>query len=117
MTDYTDLSLSQQHRFNVLEDIARWKAEEHTAQSDVDDPSAALEEFITRLSKKSDAELLTMWNTTVGEWIATRDDCTPPAWVSFDTYLDTQLARCVDGRQTDYGFITDISVKSIVTDQ
>jgi len=117
MTDYTDPSLSQQHRFNVLEDIARWKAEEHTARSDIVDPSTALDEFIVRLSKKSDAELLTTWNATVGEWIAIRNDCTPPAWVSFDTYLDVQLARCVDGRQTDYGFITDVSVKSMITDQ
>ena len=117
MTDYTDVNLSQQHRLDVLKDIAQWKAEEHIGRSDVDDPSAALEKFITRLSKKSDAELLTMWNATVGEWIATRNDCTPPAWISFDTYLDTQLARCVDGRQTDYGFITDISVRSMLTDQ
>lgn len=99
-----------EERNRIIKDIARWKCElEIDQEFDHDDLTA----FISSLRDHSDIELKSHWQDTVGEWVASRTDLDIPPAQDFTSWLTNQFHRLVNGQQTDYGFIIDVTLPPV----
>lgn len=102
---------SNQERKRIISDIAHWKLElERGRQFDADD----LESYVNMLQASDDNELKHWWDTTVGEWVASRHDISLPSDTRFQTWLDEQFTQLINGNPTAYGFITSIDIKHVL---
>lgn len=103
-------SLSSRERKRVIRDIFYWKTElERTGGRRLEDPVA----FIDTCRDHDDEELVAVWYGTVGEWVLSRRDTTPPRTVDTDTFLNYQLGRLLNGDETAYGFIVNPSFEHL----
>lgn len=102
--------LTQKHRTRVIQDIGHWKCE---LERHSDFGRDQLDQFIEVLEEKDDDELIHCWETTVGEWIASRDTLPRPEFVEFDTYLQVQFGKLVAGYETDYGFVVTFALPEV----
>ncbi|SEO99362.1 hypothetical protein SAMN05216388_102619 [Halorientalis persicus] len=98
--------LSFDNRYNVIEDIVHWEAEQKMGAAEEWDP----EPLITDLAERDSTELLHYWAETVGEWVLSREDFTAPCTFSRVEWLAAQLGKVIDGRETDYGFVVSVDV-------
>ena len=103
--NYEYIDLDEDQRENVINDILRWKLELEMDNNDFEHSDFLA--YSQELERRSDSELCTRWMDNVGEWVASRHDCAPPATVDFETYIEYQLGLVIDGRleDTDYGYI------------
>jgi hypothetical protein len=105
----TDLSDAERRR--VLTDIAHWKLELELDESDA--PYDEVEAYVRDLTDLSDKDLLERWYETVGEWALSRG-ADNPRTVDQNMWLDYQLGRLLQDRETDYGYVVAISIESFL---
>lgn len=108
--------MSKKH--NLIEDYLSWKNElEVTGGREY--PDSKLQEDYEELLTKNIQELRDMWRSTVGEWIASRDDVNQryneekqenEFQGSFEDYIEEQLKRVEEGEETAYGFTHPVSL-------
>lgn len=110
---FSGIKLDSDQRKNIINDILNWKREleRNNRQFGRED----LEEFKETVDIPEDSELCELWMSTVGEWVASRQDCTPPATVDFDEYIRYQLGLVIRGRldRVDYGYLNPIGHKAL----
>lgn len=106
----TTADYTQAERQRIIKDIARWKCELEIDRAFTHDD---LTEYVEELREYDDAALNSFWESTVGEWVASRTDLTIPPGHDFDSWLNSQFERLTNGHQTDYGFIIDVDIGSI----
>lgn len=103
---------SDQERKRIISDIAHWKLElERGDQFDTSD----LVSYVSMLQASDNDELKHLWDTTVGEWVASRHDITLPPDTPFQTWLDGQFIQLINGNLTAYGFITNVDIEHILS--
>jgi hypothetical protein len=100
-----EIELDSTNREHIISDILTWKVELEWDNRNFDDSDVT--QYRNELEALDHTALCNWWKDTVGEWIASRQDCVSPPTVDVDTYIDYQLGLVIDGRQdeTDYGFI------------
>lgn len=99
-------SLTDDERENIIRDILRWRLE-----LDMNDGGVEQEEwdhYIDDLETCSDSELIKWWNSTVGEWVASRSDLDIPEDVTFGEWIDEQFDRLKEGEETGYGYVVSV---------
>ncbi len=102
-----DWNFSPTERRRIVSDIIHWKAE-----LEYDTTWDAFDEYVTELRALPDGQLKARWETTVGEWVASRDDLPRPLGIDFDQYLAVQFGKLIAGHSTDYGFITSLDMEA-----
>ncbi|SEO97634.1 hypothetical protein SAMN05216388_102538 [Halorientalis persicus] len=101
--------LSEVQRQRIVRDIASWKCElERDSRSEFTHKD--LVEFCNELLGLSDAQLYQRWDTTVGEWVLSRDAIVRPRTVDDETFLEYQLGLLLLGKETEYGFLNPVSI-------
>jgi hypothetical protein len=78
--------MNDDERDNVIDDVLDWKATEARIERE----SFDAESYRSELEALSDDELREWWNSTVGYWLASRQDVNErkPAHMSFDDFMD-----------------------------
>lgn len=124
---------SHQERDRIIIDIMHWKCE---LESDQDFPPEEFQSFLEKLRSLNDKELKQFWEEHVGEWLASRDDLNfqaepdkpriiewhealttslngsdLPEQRDFDTWLDAQFEKLINGEPTDYGYVVNVDVQ------
>lgn len=102
----TDIELGSEERDRIVKDISRWKYELEMGN---EFSGEDLQEYIAMLQEMSDRELKAHWKSTVGEWVASRNDVHPPEDTEFENWLTTQFENLIAGKRTAYGFVVELS--------
>ena len=92
---------SENGRQRVIDDLVRWKIE--CERFGIDDEEIAA--WREQLKEKDDAELAATYRGTVGEWLCSRSDL-DFGGLDAGEFVDEQYERLLDGRETDYGYVT-----------
>lgn len=132
MTDPVSPPFSEEQRHRLITDIMHWKTE---LELDQEFPPEEFQKYVDMLQTKDGTELKQMWEETVGEWLASRNDLdrgvelspptsvgahkslvgpdpepTPTKQVPFTEWLKVQFEKLVTGGNTDYGFVVNVDV-------
>lgn len=132
-TDNQNTQFTAEERYQIINDVLRWKLE---YEKDRAFPPEELQKFVDLLRSKTDSELKAFWETTVGEWLASRGDlefrykaekprivewyeCLSPKEsptepgekIDFDHWLELQFQKLINGLETDYGFIIQVDLE------
>jgi hypothetical protein len=103
-----DFSTAERKR--LIADCLRWKIElEYEEQWD------NRESYVDWLKAMEDNELRRQWETTVGEWLAYRQDCVLQDETSWESYIGSQFEALINGEKTDYGSLCSVNVEQYYT--
>lgn len=124
---------SDKQRNRIITDIMHWKCE---LEMDQEFPPEEFQSFANGLRALGDADLKKFWEENVGEWLASRSDLELEAepdkpsiveWhdcltagvpgststqeVDFEEWLETQFEKLINGDETGYGYVVNVSVR------
>ena len=104
------IALTQEERFRIIRDIARWKTELHI--NDCID-NEYYRNYLSSVAECSDTAIKNWWLTSVGEWLASRQDLTIPDDKVFGEWLEIQFQHLKSGDEIDYGYVVAVSDATI----
>jgi hypothetical protein len=100
-----------EERQNIVGDITRWKVELEEVGGGDEFPADELDAYVEWLYTMDDAELRSMWDGSVAEWVASRQDM-PPAGDGemSESWLDAQFEALRRGDGVPWGYVTWVEV-------
>ncbi|ERJ07400.1 hypothetical protein HLRTI_000442 [Halorhabdus tiamatea SARL4B] len=103
--------LSDEQRARVIRDLLCHQAESAEAGKEVFEKEE-IQEWALWLKDEPPDELRSIWEGSVGEWLASRGDVGPAddPETDFDEWVDEQYQRLLNGIETDYGFVRKVEI-------
>jgi hypothetical protein len=99
---------------HVIADILSWhRAEYRSARTDGVASGTQLATHIERILT-TDCSLRHYWNTTVGEWLASRQDIIPPDDTNWDDCLDSIYTQVRTGDSPPHGYLRPIEMPTVL---
>lgn len=108
-----DRDLSPDARHNVVSDLARFYVESEEIGSGTPVSDADLREEIASLYALSDADLISCWEGSVGEWVMSRGDLPrDPDEEMSEAWLESQFDALCAGESVEWGYISWFEIPS-----